>query len=86
MKSGLPVSPERWPNFQPLIADRMRRDRNFHSVDRVPLDVLRLMIRERVILLNLSKARPSVTQCAASRTDMLNVYFVIGMISRRAAA
>jgi hypothetical protein len=54
--SGLPVRPESCPSFQPLTPDRIRSDRNFHSVVFVPRDLLRLMTRERAALLNVSKS------------------------------
>ncbi len=57
--SGLPVRPELCPSVQPLTPDRIRSDRNFHSVDLDPLDLLRLMTRERVNLSNLSKSSSS---------------------------
>ena len=54
--SGLPGRPESCPMIQPLIPDRISRDRNFHSVVFVPRDLLRLITRERVARSNLSKA------------------------------
>src|SRR5260370_30593458 len=55
---GPPVKPERCPSLHPLTPERIRRDRNFHSVDLDPFDRLRLMTRERVSASNLSKNCP----------------------------
>ena len=52
--SGAPGISELCPSAQPLIADRIRRDRNLHSVVFVPRDLFRLITRERVTLLNVS--------------------------------
>lgn len=41
---------------QPLIPDRISRDRNFHSVVFAPRDLLQLITRERVARSNLSTA------------------------------
>jgi len=54
MTSGFPGRPESCPIAQPLIPARISRDRNFHSVDFVPRDLLRLITRERVAASNLS--------------------------------
>ena len=53
--SGLPGMPDRCPSFQPLRPCRINSDRNLHSVDFVPCDLLRLITRERVSASNLSK-------------------------------
>lgn len=53
--SGLPGTPESRPSLQPLMPDRIKSDRNLHSVVFVPLDLMRLITRERVALLNVSK-------------------------------
>lgn len=56
MTSGLPGRSDSCPMTQPLIRDRINRDRNLHSVLFVPRDLLRLITRDRVARSNLSKA------------------------------
>jgi hypothetical protein len=46
-KSGLPGKPERWPNFQPLMPQRTKMERNRRSVDLVPDERLLLIARMR---------------------------------------
>ena len=53
--SGAPGRPERCPRTQPLVPDRTRSDRNLRSVVRLPVDLARLMTRDRVALSNVSK-------------------------------
>jgi hypothetical protein len=52
--SGRPSASRSCPIFQPRTPARTRRNRNLLSVLRVPLDLLRLMTRERAALSRLS--------------------------------
>src|SRR4051812_4150082 len=53
--SGLPGNADECPRCQPRIPAPANRPRSLSSVDRVPLDRLRPITRDRVALSNLSK-------------------------------
>jgi hypothetical protein len=68
--SGLPGRSESCPIRQPLMPDRIRSDRNLHSVVFVPRDLLRLITRERVTASNLSNDHDLQVNTVESRTAL----------------